>query len=201
MIVKIPLRLLDFQKVKKTGRGYTHRELTVVELLRELSSKTTLRSFLNVGFHDYQDIRNRWWIDICRANGIDWHILEIFEPNVQNFTTHAPPSDRHRITHGSLQDIATLFDRSFDVVLHWHGPEHLERQVFLQLLPSITAAASKLLIFGCPDGLEEQGEAYGNPYEKHISFWSEENFHELGFQTKRVSDKKPGHITAYKNLL
>jgi hypothetical protein len=198
--VIIPLRLLDWRKVKKTGRGYTRRELTVVPLLKALAAKQRIGSFLNVGFHDYQDIRNRWWIDICRANQIDWHILEIFEPNVENFKQHAPPQDRHRITLGNLRDIRTLFNRKFDVFFHWHGPEHLERQDFLSLLPNILETTSQLAIFGCPNGYEEQGCSYGNPNEEHISFWSTGDFHELGFQTVVVSDKKPGHITAYQYL-
>jgi hypothetical protein len=167
--MNIPLRLLDWQKVKKTGRGYTRRELTVIPLLKELAAEKPITSFLHVGFHDYQDIRNRWWIDICRANKIDWHILEIFEPNVENFLKHPPAADRHRITLDNLKDMGMLFNRKFDVFLHWHGPE-------------------------------EQGQAYGNPYEEHISFWSCDDFHQLGFATVTVADKKPGHITAYRFL-
>ncbi len=198
--MKIPLRLLDWQKVKKTGRGYTRRELTVIQLMQELSSEKSIASFLNIGFHDYQDIRNRWWIDICRANAIDWHILEIFPPNVENFKKHAPAADRHRITLGNIKDIDTLFAKKFDVFLHWHGPEHLERAEFLGILPNILTATTRLVIFGCPNGLEEQGQAYGNPFEQHISFWTSADFHQLGFSTRIVADKKPGHITAFKRL-
>ncbi|MDK9706540.1 MAG: hypothetical protein OEL83_05775 [Desulforhopalus sp.] len=198
--MKIPLRLLDWQKVKKTGRGYTRRELTVVNLLRQLAAQKPITSFLNVGFHDYQDIRNRWWIDICRANNIDWHILEVFEPNVRNFLQHAPAADRQRISLGNLTDIDTLFTRKFDVLLHWHGPEHLERGVFLDLLPKVLDSTRRMVILGCPNGPEEQGQAYGNPFEEHISFWSTKDFAELGFQAITVADKKPGHITAYRNL-
>lgn len=198
--MKIPLRLRDWRKFKKTGRGYSHRELTVVELLKEFSKIKTIDSFLNVGFHDYQDIRNRWWIDICRANDIDWQILEVFKPNVENFLHHAPPADHHRITHGNLKDIKNLFSRKYDVFFHWHGPEHLERDKFLGLVPDIINCTSKLVVFGCPNGHEDQDEAYGNPHEKHISYWSEGDFHRLGFKTVLVKDKKPGHITAYKIL-
>ncbi len=198
--MNIPLRLLDWQKVKKTGRGYTRRELTVIPLLKELAAEKPITSFLNVGFHDYQDIRNRWWIDICRANKIDWHILEIFEPNVENFLKHVPAADRHRITLGNLKDMGILFNRKFDVFLHWHGPEHLEKEEFLGFLPTILGSTARLAILGCPNGPEEQGQAYGNPYEEHISFWSRDDFHQLGFATVAVADKKPGHITAYQFL-
>ncbi len=198
--VRIPLRLLDWQKVKKTGRGYTRRELTVVALLKELATKTGVHSLLNVGFHDYQDMRSRWWIDICRANTIDWHILEIFQPNVENFIKHAPVADQHRMHLGNLKDIDRIFTRKFDVLLHWHGPEHLDKEEYLSILPKICACTRHLVILGCPNGPEEQGQAYGNPHEEHISFWSQEDFHKLGFATQTVSDKAPGHITAYRYL-
>lgn len=196
--MNIPLRFSDIRKVKKTGRGYTRRELTVVGLLRELAAEKPIVSLLNVGFHDYQDIRNRWWIDICRANDIDWHILEIYPPNVENFKKQAPPADRHRITLGNLKDIAALFAQKFDVVMHWHGPEHLEKDEFLTILPDILSRTGRLAILGCPNGREEQGRAYGNPFEEHLSCWTCTDFHLLGFSTHTVADKVPGHITAFK---
>jgi len=198
--VEIPLRLLDWRKVKKTGKGYTRRELSAVNFLQKADKISPVRSLLNVGFHDYQDRRNRWWIDICRANSIDWYILELFPANVENFLHHAPQEDHHRITQGDIRDVAVLFKRKFDVVFHWHGPEHLAREDYLSILPDLTAATDTLLLLGCPDGHEEQGMAYGNPFEEHISFWTVEEFHRLDFVTDIVSDRNPGHISAAKFL-
>lgn len=172
--------------------------MTVVKLFKELADQHPISSFLNIGFHDYQDIRNRWWIDICRANDIDGHILEIFEPNVEIFHLYAVAADRHRIVLGSIEDIDRLFTRKFDVVFHWHGPEHLEKSKYLDILPKIVARASRMVIVGCPDGPEEQGQAYGNSYEAHLSFWTCAEFEQLGFLTLIVADKPPGHITAFK---
>jgi hypothetical protein len=199
-IVKIPLRLLDWRKVKKTGRGYTRRELSAIKFLLKADHKSPVRSFLNVGFHDYQDRRNRWWIDLCRANSIDWHILELFPANKDNFLRYAPPEDHHRITLGDIRDVATLYTQKFDVIFHWHGPEHLKKDDYLALLPDLIATADNLLLLGCPNGHEEQGMAYGNPHEEHISFWTPEEFHKLGFVTDIVSDKSPGHLSAAKFL-
>lgn len=198
--MKIPLRLRDWRKIKKTGRGYSHREITVANLLKDFSTTDSIESFLNIGFHDYQDIRTRWWIDICRKNDIDWHILEIFKPNIDNFLQHAPAEDYHRITHGNLRDIRNLLSKKYDVFLHWHGPEHMEKDAFLECLPNIEACTNKLVILGCPNGHEDQDEAYGNPFEKHVSFWTEEDLQKLGFTTTLISDKAPGHITAHKIL-
>jgi hypothetical protein len=62
------------------------------------------------------------------------------------------------------------------------------------------ARTRRLAILGCPNGREEQGQAYGNPFEEHLSFWTCADFHQLGFSTHTVADKVPGHITAYKYL-
>ncbi len=196
--MKIPRRWHDWSKLKKTGRGYTRRELTVVELLREVARRRPPKSFLNIGFHDYQDVRNRWWIDICRANNIDWHILEVYPPNVDNFLAEAPAADHHRITCGNLLDLGRIYQRTFDVILHWHGPEHLRREDFLTCLPQLLEHSRLVTILGCPDGEEEQGQAYGNPYEEHLSFWRREELESLGFTVQAVRDKAPGHLTAYR---
>jgi len=197
---KIPLRLLDWKKLKKTGKGYTKREWTVVQLLKDISKDKQIRSLLSVGFHDYQDIRNRWWIDLCRKNNINWHILEIFQKNVERYKTQCPLADIDRITCGDVREIDTLFSNKFDIIIHWHGPEHLYKEDFLHALPKIENTASMMIIFGCPNGVEEQAVIYGNPYEEHVSFWSTDEFNELGYKTILIQDKRPGHITAYKYI-
>ncbi len=84
--------------------------------------------------------------------------------------------------------------------MHWHGPEHISKDQYLEILPQIEASAKKMIILGSPNGPEEQGIAYGNPYEEHISFWSESDYQKLGYKTIVINDKKPGHITAYKKI-
>lgn len=197
---KVPLRLLDWKKIKKTGKGYTKREWTVVQLMKELHKTIEIKSLLCIGFRDYHDIRNRWWIDLCRKNNIDWHILEIFQANVERYKGQCPSSDIQRITCGDVREIDKIFDHQFDVIIHWHGPEHLYKDDFLQALPGIEKTAKMLVILGCPNGEEEQGITYGNPYEEHVSFWSTDEFESLGYQTILIKDKIPGHITAYKHI-
>lgn len=199
--MKIPFRFKDFKGIKKTGRGYTKRELSAAFVLRELFDKHGIQSVLNVGYRQYDNIRTRWWIDICRANNIDWHILEIFEPNVTNFKQHAPSADHHRITQGDIKEIDTILPQKFDVIIHWHGPEHLLKDEYIELLPTIESCAKKMVLLGSPNGIEEQGIAFNNPNEEHISFWSEEDYQKLGYKTEHVYDKAPGHITAWKELI
>ncbi len=198
--MKIPLRLLDWHKVKKTGRGYSWSELTVVRRLPSIYDSEGIHSLLNIGFREYSNRRKRWWIDICRANQIDWHILEIFPANVESYQAQCPKEDRHRITCGDVRNIEQLFQRPFDVMMHWHGPEHLSKSDFLDTLPKMEAMTRKLLILGCPNGPEAQGAVYGNTNEMHVSFWKPAEFQALGFETEIVIEKKLGHISAFKRM-
>ena len=46
---------------------YTEREKTVVKILKKYPQ---IKSFLNVGFHDWNDERKHWWIKICTKNNM-----------------------------------------------------------------------------------------------------------------------------------
>jgi hypothetical protein len=56
------------------SHNYTLRELSVTNVLKE-NKNLNLKSFLNVGFHDWQQDGRHWWIRICEENNIDWKIL------------------------------------------------------------------------------------------------------------------------------
>ena len=40
---------------------YTVRERTVIEILKNIH-QLKIKSFLNVGFHNWEDPRRHWWI-------------------------------------------------------------------------------------------------------------------------------------------
>lgn len=102
---------------------------------------------------------------------------------------------------GDINDINTILPQKYDVIIHWHGPEHLLKDDYIELLPAIESCANKMVLLGSPNGIEEQGIAFNNPNEEHISFWSEEDYQGLGYKTEHVYDKAPGHITAWKYLV
>ena len=66
--------------------NYTERELSVVEVLK--NNNLNFKTFLNVGFHNWDDARRHWWIKICEINNIDWKILEIHENILHNYLTN-----------------------------------------------------------------------------------------------------------------
>tara|TARA_R100000951_G_scaffold105093_1_gene98672 strand:+ start:157 stop:696 length:540 start_codon:yes stop_codon:yes gene_type:complete len=172
--------------------NYTQREQTVCNLLLQ-KTKSDIGSLINVGFHDWQDPRKHWWIKICEVNKIDWSIIEVFEPNVQDAITKGCPKDR--IYNLSITDVDKL--PAADLLMFWHGPEHLLKEDFLSILPKLEEKYQKL-IFGMPLGEEPQGKAYGNPHECHISAWESQEWRDLGYEVIEVYDQRYPHITTYK---
>ena len=55
--------------------NYTQREQSVCEIMKQMN----ISSFINVGFHNWEDRRRHWWIEICKQNDVDWKIVEVFE--------------------------------------------------------------------------------------------------------------------------
>lgn len=173
--------------------NYTKREITVVDILKLYP---TLTSFLNIGFHNWEDPRNHWWINICNRNGIDWKIMEIFPPNIDRAIKAGCPSDR--IFHGDILDHKSY--GKYDCIMFWHGPEHIHKLDWLNNIQQIESHANKLVIFGMPLGEEPQGAVYGNPAEEHVSAWEPNEWESLGYTCTEVHDRVPAHFTAFKKI-
>ena len=176
--------------------NYTERESSVINILTE-NQKLELKSFLNVGFHNWEDIRRHWWIRICEENNIDWKILEVFEGNVNDALNKGCPADK--IILGNILDVNNY--PTIDCMLFWHGPEHINKEIFIKTLPEIENKVNKLIIFGMPLGFEPQDVVYDNKYEIHLSEWQPSDWELLGYKTIIVRDRMDfQHITAYKIL-
>jgi hypothetical protein len=170
--------------------NYTQREQTVCDILKDLK----IQSFINVGFHHWEDPRRHWWIKICDVNNVSWKIVEVFESNVLDTIKKGCPEDK--IFNLNIKEVDNLPDA--DCLMFWHGPEHLLKEEFLEILPKLEKKYKKL-IFGMPWGEEPQGAAYGNPFEEHVSAWDVEEWEDLGYTVVKVVDRqKYPHITCYK---
>jgi len=175
--------------------NFSQRETTVVNILKNFDGE--IKSFLNIGFHNWEDQRRHWWIKICQANNIDWKILAIYQPNVDDTLFKGCPLNN--ISIGNILDTESY--SNYDCILFWHGPEHIDKKEFIKKLKKIEGKANKLIIFGMPLGHEPQDDVYGNIYEKHISDWCENDWTELGYTVIVVKDnRKYHHITTYKLL-
>ena len=90
----------------------------------------------------------------------------------------------------------------YDVVVFWHGPEHLKRAEVKELF-SRMKTYSDAVIFATPNGVYEQGREYGNPHEAHLSIWLEGDFIIMNMLTSSIGDanKRNGNIIAYWDKL
>ena len=175
------------------NHDYTPRERTVCDLLAPL---TNVRRMLNIGMRHPGDPRNLWWINICKTNGTETHVLEVFEPNCRELRAVGIEN----VTCGDVRDARRFYERPFDVILWWHGPEQIESAEAPAVIENLWQLTAGTVILGCPLGDERQGICYGNPYERQRSFWQPEDLAALGFQTTVVRDRQPfPHITGWRS--
>lgn len=80
---------------------------------------------------------------------------------------------------------------SYDVIVHWHGPEHITKKQFEDVLPKIKARCSKAFIIGCPHGKYDQGKIHSNKFEEHVAHWLPEEFEKFGFETWTFGSGQP----------
>ena len=173
---------------------YTARELTVCGLLGGMC-RARVRTFLNIGMNRPHNPANNWWLKICQANGILPYVLEVFEPNRRALREYGIPN----VIAGDVSEIDSIFGpSSFDVVLWWHGPEHVEKSVAIQTIEKLKGCTRQMLIVGCPKGFEPQTTVGGNDHERHVSAWERSDFEKQGMETIVVHDGRAFlHITAW----
>lgn len=76
---------------------------------------------------------------------------------------------------------ATGHDR-FDVVTAYGVIEHVTKRDGWELLDKCEALANKLVIIETPNGFVPQGPEFGNPLQRHLSGWWEQDFQGRGFE-------------------
>lgn len=122
-------------------------------------------------------------------------IVEIFKENVDFLRQNGT----WQVYHNDICDFDLGPDETgCDTVMFWHGPEHLTDE---QLLPTLKKLEKyDLVILGCPYGIYEQGEVYGNPYERHVAHRDYEFFNKLGYLTETLGpkDTEGSHILSIK---
>lgn len=145
-------------------------------------------SCLQIGCRSVRGFRNFE----CRLTKIGYsihHVLEIHGANVDKLK-----NDIDVIVEGDallIEQYERLED-SYDVVVWWHGPEHVKKDEFEKALPKIMVRSRLAFIIGCPNGKYDQGKLYGNPHEKHKHHWLPNELERLGFNVYTFGSGKPG---------
>ena len=65
---------------------------------------------------------------------------------------------------GDVRNITNVdgLDDQYDIVLWWHGPEHVKKEEFADILAQLKSKARLAVVVGCPHGQYRQGASYGN---------------------------------------
>ncbi len=95
------------------------------------------------------------------AAGYSLTLVEAYAPNAQH---HKARGLFETVVQGTVQDLPDL--PHFDLVMWWHGPEHVERASLPRILAHLEELAP-LVVLGCPYGEYRQGAVGGNEYEIH----------------------------------
>lgn len=79
---------------------------------------------------------------------------------------------------GDALEICPTLDETIDLVLMIDVFEHFERKQGMELLACLRGKARNILI-SVPRDLDDQGDAFGNPYEIHRYGWRKEDFRDF----------------------
>lgn len=125
-------------------------------------------------------------------------ILEIWRSNVEYLK-----SKFKNVIEGDVRNVDKLGLGLFDIVMWWHGPEHVRKNEIVPIFDKLINMTKKTLIIACPWGIYEQDAAGGNPYEKHFSYLYPEFFENLGWQTSAIGikDTTVNNLMAWKHVM
>lgn len=147
---------------------------------------------LYVGGH-FRYGRNLQMTAPFREAGWKIDIVEAFPNNV------AQLSNAKWINSVFCMDIRHFWtSEKYDITMFWHGPEHLEKWELPALIERMKTYSDRIIL-ATPNGRYDQGDEYGNPFEKHVSTWYIDDFVKLGLQADAIGlpDRKQGNIIAW----
>jgi hypothetical protein len=126
-------------------------------------------------------------------------VLEAFKENVDYLKRF---SWIEKVFLGDVRSFKFPAKKKYDVIFWWHGPEHIEKKDLEKTLKKLESVCKKVVVLGCPFGVSEQGEAYGNSYERHLSFLDGTEFTKLGYDVEYLGEKdlKCSNIIAIKKI-
>lgn len=110
-------------------------------------------------------------------------VLEVYD----DYIVRLRESDWLDVIKGDIRLWET--DRQWDVVIWWHGPEHIPEQDLDVLIPKIETFATKIAVMAGPWGHTTVRTNHKNPYEFHFSVLTPERFAKHGYTVRTVGQK------------
>lgn len=142
-------------------------------------------------------------VDLFFDAGYEIDVLEIHPPNVIRLKEiNAKWGIFNRVIQGDVRHVEQYLVCQYDVILFWHGLEHIKATEHLQVIAKLEDWTKHLLIFGQPWGSYAQGPVKRNRHERHVSSLKPDLFKGLGYRTSIVG-RKPGrksNLVAWKRI-
>lgn len=171
---------------------YNNEEVRWEQLKKLIPNILENKTMLYVGGHPYHSRRLQMSKYFEKA-GIEIDVVEAFEKN-------ATAIKEWKWIHEVFNADIRFFEpkKKYDIIMFWHGVEHLPKNEVVLLTVKLKEYC-KLLVYATPNGKYEQGEEYGNPFEKHVSHWTAKDFEELGMTASEIGkpNEKNGNVIAY----
>lgn len=90
---------------------------------------------------------------------------------------------------GDVRQVLPKLGEKFDLIIMTDVLEHFTKEDGARLLQELKSYATKAIIISTPAVWIEQGDVYGNEYERHRSLWKVWDFQDLGYGI--VMDGRP----------
>jgi len=159
-----------------------------------LVPSTDRRRCLYVGAKVYEAGSKRGFQIGADLLGAGWQVdvLEAHRPNAVSFRKlikdgRCPVG----VVHGDVRNIDDLIAPLpvYDLVLHWHGPEHLHRSEVEPSVNRLVRRSCGAVVVACPWGKYEQGPAERNTFERHLCHLDTVDLEALGFACSTIGVK------------
>jgi len=108
-------------------------------------------------------------------------ILEAYAPNVAYYQLSRQP-----VIHMDVRALCGV--GRYDAAFWWHGPEHVSKKELPAVLAGLESRAD-LVVVGCPWGKYAQEAVGGNPYERHRSALTPQDFQGWGYETSQLGKR------------
>jgi hypothetical protein len=167
------------------------------QFLRCIPEALEFRSLLYIG----ANANRRQMLDLFVARKFRIDILEIWPENAAEVAAWNAGEGAGAISKIHIGDVR-LFERpaGYDVVVWWHGPEHIERSELPAVLGRLERTARGMVVLAAPSGRSPQGDAYGNPHERHRAALYPRDFRDLGYRINILgkTDRDGSNLLAWK---
>lgn len=113
-------------------------------------------------------------------------VLEIWPPNVASLKDL---KYIRRVMEGDVRDVLKMNFTNYDVVMWWHGPEHVHWKELGKILKDLESLADKFTVVACPWGDNFQEIWKSNIHEEHVSSLYPEIFKGFDWEIDTIGER------------